>query len=110
MPMTANADAARRVYSMFNEGDLDGLADLVAEDVVDHEAPPGQPQGLAGLRGWLSTIRAAFPDLEFTVEDVISEGDRVVCRVTMRGTHEGELYGMAPTGRSVQVPAIDVLR
>jgi predicted ester cyclase len=54
--------------------------------------------------------REGFPDLTIAVEDVMAEGDRVRARVTMRGTHSGEFQGIAPTGKRVEVRAIDMFR
>jgi hypothetical protein len=54
--------------------------------------------------------RAAFPDLRFNVEDALPSGDKVVMRGTASGTHEGEFMGIAPTGKSVDVPLIDIIR
>ena len=55
-------------------------------------------------------VRTAFSDMRITVEDMIAEGDRVAARVTMRGIHQGEFQGIAPTGKRVQVRAIDMFR
>lgn len=55
-------------------------------------------------------FRSAFPDLHFTIEDLIAEGDRVVFRVTMRGTHQGMFGNIAPTGKQVTVTVLDVVR
>ncbi|MBA3260609.1 MAG: ester cyclase [Gemmatimonadales bacterium] len=59
-----------------------------------------------GLRRFISTFEAAFPRYELTLEDLIGEGDRVVARLVIRGTHRGEFRGAAPTGREVTFPAI----
>jgi predicted ester cyclase len=53
---------------------------------------------------------AAFPDLHFEVDDLISSGDKVVSRITCTGTHSGEFMGMEPTGKNVSVQAIDIIR
>ena len=55
-------------------------------------------------------LRAGFPDLHVTVEDIIAEGDKVVGRTTIRGSHTGEFMGMAPTGKQFTIQAIDVMR
>jgi predicted ester cyclase len=55
-------------------------------------------------------FRDAFPDLRFTAEDIIAEGDKVAARYTMRGTHQGEFMGVAPTGNRIEVTGIDIVR
>ena len=70
----------------FNAGDLDGCVALVAENMVNHAAAP-EAQGRRGARGIVGKLRADFPDIHLGIEDVIAEGDRVVCRVTMTRAH-----------------------
>ena len=86
----------------FNHGNYDAL------DVVYHDHPPGSPSGPEGTKQFASMLRSAFPDLHITVDDIIAEGDKVVLRQTMRGTHQGELFGIAPTGKHVEISGIDI--
>jgi predicted ester cyclase len=58
----------------------------------------------------MGVLQAAFPDLLFTIEDIVAEGDRVTTRGTLSGTNTGPLDGLPPTGRPVRVPYTDVLR
>ena len=58
---------------------------------------------------FITAFRTAFPDVQFTIEDIIAEGDKVVGRVTWRGTHQGELMGIQPTGKKVTVEGIDII-
>ena len=85
---------------------------MSAEDLVDHNAlqVPGREPGAAGLLQVVGMIRGALPDLRRTIDDAISEGDRVVVRFTDRGTHRGELMGIPPTGRAVTVEGINIAR
>jgi steroid delta-isomerase-like uncharacterized protein len=93
----------RRTYEeLLNEGDLAVAEELVADDFVNHEAPPGRNRGPESMRGLAIMLRTAFPDLHFTIEELIAEGDIVAGRLTMSGTHEGPLMGMPPTGRQVR--------
>jgi predicted ester cyclase len=93
----------RRAYEeVLNRGDLSVVDELIAPDFLDHEAPPGRDRGPESMRGLATMLRTAFPDLHFTIEELIAEGDVVAGRLTMSGTHEGPLMGMPPTGRSVQ--------
>src|SRR3989337_618718 len=90
---------ARRYIELFNRGDLAGLDEVAAPDLVDHYAAPGQAPGLEGLKQALAGIRSAFPDMNVSIDDVIAEGDTVVLRLTGRGTHQGDFMGLAATGR-----------
>ena len=98
-----NKSILRRYFGeAWNEGRLEVLDDIVGPNYVNHDpAVPGLPDGPAGLKPILAGFRAAFPDLHFTIDDLIAEGDRVVTRWTMRGTHLGEFAGLPPTGRQV---------
>ena len=69
---------------------------------------PGQ--GPRPIKQLVAMFRSGFPDLEFTVEDTISEGDRVVVRWAATGTHKGDFLGLPPTGRSGTLPGCDILR
>jgi steroid delta-isomerase-like uncharacterized protein len=75
---------------MFNQGDLDFVDTAIAPDAVDHQEPEGTDFA-AHLKHVISTLRAAFPDLRFDVQEMICEGDTVACRSTMTGTHRGSL-------------------
>jgi predicted ester cyclase len=83
---------------------------IIAPDFVDHTNPPELKHGLESHKTIVALFRSSFPDMHWTVEDVVAEGDRVVARTTMRGTHRGEFFGLAPTGRPVVYPGIHVLR
>ncbi len=93
-----------------NRGDPGALDELVAPDYVDHSAPPGMPAGREGLKQITEMFRRAFPDGRMTIEDMVAERDRVATRKTFRGTHQGDLMGIAPTGRTVMIGLIDVVR
>ena len=98
----ANKAATRRfVDEAFSKGNLAAVDELVADDYIDHSPPPNVPADKAGLKQLVEMFRSAFPDLTVTVEDMVAEGDKVAIRVVTRGTHQGELMGIAPTGRVV---------
>lgn len=106
-----NKALMRRFYEeLWSRGNLEAIPELVAEDFVDHQAPVGQTSGREELAGLVLMWRTGFPDMQETVEDLISEGDKVTGRFLMRGTHRGEFMGIAPTGRSVTMSGIDIVR
>ena len=98
------------VERVVNTGDLDLVVRFFRDDFVDHNPPPGASPDIAGIKKAFATVREAFPDFHATVEDVVSEGDRVAYRWTFRGTHLGDLRGLPPTGRAATWSAIGVAR
>ncbi len=106
-----NKTIARRFNEdVWGRGDQAALEELLDPDFVDHDALPGQGPGREGHKQILAAFRSAFPDLNVTTEDIVAEGEKVVSRWTARGTHQGELLGIAPTGNGVTIKGIDVLR
>ena len=101
----------RRFYDeVFNKKNRAVIDEFIDPNQVDHAAPPGTPAGLEGAKQTLTMYLTAFPDLYFTVEDLIAEGDKVVTRLTTRGTQQGAFMGIPPTGKHVTVTAIDINR
>lgn len=86
------------------------FAELLHPEVVDRSRPPGIAEGAEGVRQQFEAFRAAFPDFHAVIHDQIAEGDKVVTRKVFHGTHRGELMGIAPTGREVQIEVIDIVR
>ena len=110
MQTETNTTVASRWYEeVFNAGNLALIDELFAPDFIDHD-PSNPLPGLEGVRQLVSMYRGAFPDLRLTIEDEITEGDRVVTRFTGHGTHKGSLMGIPPTGKRVTITAIDILR
>ena len=107
-----NKAIARRVYEIICTGDFDLAEEIVDASAPDNELLPDDPPAklIETFKGTFSEAREAFPDMRVTVEGVIAEGDTVAARVTMRGTHLGEFMGVAPTGKRVEVRAIDMFR
>jgi steroid delta-isomerase-like uncharacterized protein len=106
-----NKAIARGALEAFGSGDVDRLEELIAPDVVDHDPyNPFASEGLEGVKKGVNMYREAFPDLQFTIEDQIAEGDKVATRWTGTGTHQGELMGAAPTGKSATVTGIAIDR
>ena len=100
----ANKATLRRFLDeAFSKGNLAAVDELIADIFVDHSPPPDISGDKAGMKQIVKLFRSAFPDMRVTVEDMIAEGDKVAVRVVTRGTHKGELMGIAPTGRSVTI-------
>jgi predicted ester cyclase len=104
------AQFRRMIEELFNRGNLDVTDDLVAPDYTNHEAPPNQNRGPESMRATVNMLRSAFPDLHFTIEDLVAEGDTVMSRVTMAGTHQGTFMGFAPTARSFRQEQVHLVR
>lgn len=85
------------------------LADeLIAQDAIFYI--PGQPEPLRGPAGYLATIammRSGFSDIQWTLKEMVTEGNKVACRFIMRGTHNGSFFGVSPTGKSIEVQAMN---
>ena len=95
-----NKAHVRRGFEAVNQKNLAVYDELLTPDVVFHNASTTM-QGLEAYKQFLSMYMTAFPDLQFTVEDMIAEGDTVVARFTTRGTHQGNLMGIPPTGKQM---------
>jgi steroid delta-isomerase-like uncharacterized protein len=93
----------RFIEETINQGQIDSAAQFVWEDVVELVPFPGQGPGLEGLKDTLRGMRSAFPDLYFSVEEQMADGDKVLTRFEWTGTHRGEFVGIPATGRSVKV-------
>ena len=102
---------ARREVEMFSTGDFSIAAEVYSEDYVGHDPTKPEPiRGIEGAKEEAAGYRAAFPDLQLTIEHQVAEGEHVVTRWTARGTHEGELDGLAPTGKSATIEGIKITR
>jgi steroid delta-isomerase-like uncharacterized protein len=103
-----NEPAVRRARDAWNAGDLDGYLELYDEGIRLHGYTP-EPMDKSSVRGFYQAIFAAFdsPKLEF--HEVFEDGDRLVIRFTMTGTHRGEFMGVPPTNREIALPGITIL-
>ncbi len=91
------------IEETINQGQIDSAARFVWEDVVEQVPFPGQGPGVEGLKDVLRGLRAAFPDMHWSIEEQIAEGDKVLTRFEWTGTHRGEFFGVPATGRPVKV-------
>jgi steroid delta-isomerase-like uncharacterized protein len=106
-----NKALARRWAEILNQGNFDLVEEIYAPDFVDHDPTmPEDVRGPEGAREVYSMYRSAFPDAEVTIEDQVAEGDTVATRWTGRGTHQGELMGVPPSGNRVEVMGVTISR
>ena len=102
--MHDNAAIVRQfVDEVITQGNMEIASQYVWEDVVEQVPFPGQGPGLEGLKDVLQGMRTAFPDLIFSIQEQITEGDKVVSRFEWTGTHKAAFLGVPPTGRFVRV-------
>jgi steroid delta-isomerase-like uncharacterized protein len=102
--MQSNSNIVRRfVTEVLNQGKIESAGEFFWEDMVEQVPLPGQGPGLSGLQDVLRGMRAAFPDMHWTVEEQIAEGGKVVTRFEWTGTHKAEFFGVPATGRPVKV-------
>jgi predicted ester cyclase len=102
---------ARRVWEeIFPSGDVDRLADVIAEDSIDHGARPGEPQGLVGVQLTMRWLGRVFSDQRWEIRQVIGEGEIVVVYCTLYARHTGDLVGIPPTNRDVAMDYVHILR
>ena len=98
------------VDEVITHGNIEAAAEFVWEDVVEQVPLPGQGPGLDGLKDILRAMRTGFPDIVFSIEEQIVEGDKVVSRFEWTGTHRGDFLGIPATGRAVRVWGIVIDR
>jgi len=111
MSVEENKALILRLYDeVFGRWDLAVVDELIAPEFVAHEMPPGTPKGPEGFREYYRWLRSSFPDLRYTADDIIAEGDRVAVRSTWTGTHTGHFMGIAPSGKHTTVQGIAVYR
>src|SRR5215211_5859014 len=97
-PDELKARARRLAEELLTQGDL-AVADELLAPTGSHHAPNAVVSGIDGVKSWVVALRQSFPDLRAIVEDEIAEGDTVVQRLTLSGTHEGTFLGLPATGR-----------
>jgi steroid delta-isomerase-like uncharacterized protein len=110
-----SADEKRQFMNRFvqfiNTADARLAVELVSSEAVFHV--PGRPAPARGPEGYLDIIgmmRGGFPDIEWTLEESVVEGDVIAARFTMRGTHRGPFFGVPPSGKTIAVQALNIYR
>jgi steroid delta-isomerase-like uncharacterized protein len=91
-----------------NTGNFDLFREAVAADCVDHDPAPGQVPGPEGYRMFFSAMRKAFPDMQVGLDTMVADDDSPAFAYTLSGTHQGELMGIAPTGKKVSIRGVQI--
>jgi len=91
-----------------SKGDIAAADTLLASDFSLHVPLPTPGPGIEAINNVITTCRAAFHGLNVTIDDLMADGDKVTCRFTARGTHNGEFMGLRPTGKPVVMTGIEI--
>jgi predicted ester cyclase len=113
MSAQENKEKARRLMEeAFGQGKLEVVDEVLDPDFVcyDPNSESGAVRGADTIKQEIEWFRNAIPDLTYTVEDQVAEGDKVVSRYTATGTHQGEFFGVAPTGNRIEMSGIQIDR
>ena len=95
----------------FNEGNLEVVDAVTSPELIEHQNfGPDHAPGAAGARAVVESLRRAFPDFRLTIEDLVSDGNKVWLRMVATGTNSGSFMGNAPTGRPIRIDVFDVIR
>ena len=106
-----NKATVQHLYEqLFNQRNLSVADEVIALDFINHNTPPGSNRGPESMRQLITMLSTAFPDMHYTIEELVAEGDTVVTRVTVSGTHRGPFQGIPPTGRSFRQDQMHFIR
>ncbi|MDP2675254.1 MAG: ester cyclase [Dehalococcoidia bacterium] len=106
-----NEAVVRRAFEEVARGDMTTVDEIIAPEFVRHDLAGGpETAGPEGVKRLITGLRAAFPDLQTTIEDIFSDGEKVVVRFTARGTQSGPFMGIAPTGREATWSGVNIYR
>jgi steroid delta-isomerase-like uncharacterized protein len=111
MTTASNKVLMNRFTDFINTANEDLATEVISPNAIFHV--PGRSEPLRGPPGYLAIIgmmRAGFPDIQWTLEELIAEGDKVAARFTMRGTHNGTFFGVPPSGKKIEVKAMNFYR
>jgi steroid delta-isomerase-like uncharacterized protein len=109
-PMEKKRIVIERYFNqLFNQGNVALVTELLHPDYVNGSpGSPNLPRDREGVAIVVKALRAAFPDLKYEIEDMVIGADAVAVRATLRGTHRGDFFGIAPTGKSIEVSQITI--
>ena len=110
MSTEENKAIVRRYQEIYNSNNLDALTEVVAEDFLTPRIMDGMPPGLEGAKAIQKATLRGMPDWHTQIEELIAEGDKVVARITMTGTHTGDFFGFPATGKKISFTGIYIAR
>jgi len=106
-----NEAVVRRAFDEIAQGNLDVADEIIAPEYVRHDLAGGpDAHGPDGVKRLIAGLRTAFPDIKTTIEDIFADGEKVVVRFSVRGTHSGPFMGIAPTGREATWRGVNIYR
>ncbi len=107
-----NKEIVRRFNKEYIEqGNINTFEELLADDVINHSAPAGMPAGKESFSNFLNGIlRTGFPDLKVEILEQVAEGDLVTTRKKITATHSGEIFGIPPSNKKVEINIIDIIK
>jgi predicted ester cyclase len=111
MGIEENKDLVRQMYEdVVNKGNIDNASHFISAEAIENEDL--SHNGLDSFKNFFKDFRKSFPDLKFTIKDMIAEGDKVVVRMTVTGTHDGDgsFMNFVPRGKKIEIETIDILR
>lgn len=111
MTSEANKLTMQKFVEFINTASETLADELISPDAIFHV--PGNPEPMRGPAGYLEIIgmmRGGFPDIQWTLEEMVAESDKVAARFIMRGTHQGTFFGVPPTGKKIMVQAMNIYR
>jgi predicted ester cyclase len=106
----SNIESFRKVTDIMNFGKMDDTGKYIADNYTEHQMMPGQKPGLAGMKEMMAGMHMAYPDMKFTINQITADTNMIWGLSTMTGTNTGSMMGMPPTGKAINVQAVDIVR
>ena len=110
MSTEENKAIARRWVELWNSQNVAAVDEFVASNYVRHDPNTPEVRGAVAEKQLIAMVLAAFPDIHFTIEDLVAAGDTVAGRYTLRGTHNGEWLGIPPTHKAITLTVMEIYR
>jgi len=108
MSIEENKNLVRHVIELWNQRDFDNFLAILAPSYIEHL--PSGDISREQLRDYAHTFFTAFPDIRFTIEEMIAEGDKVAVLLKWKGTHKGEYMNISPTGKKIEITVANIIR